>query len=398
MSAVLERETIPVPDLFGDREPFELPQANEDIKTPRYLFAALNLISPQVARERPHMAAGGLNVYNPCLNQSMDFIRRGRITPLLTNQHVPIPVEEANTDNAAYFSIPTAGDSLRLNSPFEAGSYMGYPAYPGQQIVHILEGAPNIDGSGRRVGIVEITALKGHDYQLGMVEGGFRADPELWKIQRAIFPDYPNLPEQLVHFTEMIRRAFDSNVGVVRDVAGEMLQSCTQGESWAIWSIEQVHQAMVQASAKGYIHPYEEIDLVILAQLGRERQDEHFKRMAQQSQQIDPIALLNAVRQGSIEDRKAFEEMLLMTIRELKGEAKPETPSVDGNTMQAAPVDDKEAMMATYLRDLARHGVAKTRAAAADGAYGDLHHKTRERLEREFAETQVSTEPGVDKN
>lgn len=391
--SLAERE-IPMmaPDVFGDREPFQLPQANDDIKAPRYVFAALNLIPPQVARERPHMAPGGLNVYNPCLNQSMDFIRRGRITPLLTNQHVPVPIEEANTDNTAYFSIPTAGDSLRLNSPFESGSYMGYPAYPGQQIVHILEGAPNIDGSGRRVGIVELSTLKGHDYKLSIVEG-FRTDPELWKIQRAIFPDYQNLPEQLAPFTDLIKRAFDSNVGVVRDVAGEMLPSCMQGESWAIWSVEQVHQAMAQASAKGYIHPYEEIDLVILAQLGRERQDEHFKRMAQQNQQIDPIALLNAVRQGSIEDRKAFEETLLMAIRELKGEKAEVPASVDENTMKAAPPVDKEEMMKAYLHDLAQHGIAKVRAAVANGAYGDLHHKTRERLEREFEATKAESQP-----
>lgn len=340
--SVAEREII-TPDIFGDREPFHLPQANEDVKSPRYLFAALNLISPQVARERPHMAAGGLNVYNPCLNQSMDFIRRGRITPLLTNQHVPVPVEEANTDNTAYFAIPTAGDSLRLNSPFESGSYMGYPAYPGQQIVHILEGAPNIDGSGRRVGIVELAALKGHDYRLAVVDG-FRTDPELWAIQRAIFPDYPILPEQLTPFTETIKRAFDSNTGLIRDVAGDMLPSCIQGESWAIWAIEQVHQNMAQASAKGYVHPYEDIDLVILAQLGRERQDEHYKRTAMQNQQIDPVALLNAVRQGSIEDRKAFEETLLMAIRELKGDSKPEVPpAVHENTMKAAPPETSGA-------------------------------------------------------
>lgn len=381
-----ERELVP--DVFGDRGAFVLPQANEDIKQPRYLFEALNLITPQVARERPHMKSGGLNVYNPCLKRWGDFIRRGRITPLLVDQHMPIPVEEANTDDSSYYSIPLEGESLRgVDGPFAVSAMMSRAAYPGQQIVHILEGAPNIDGSGRRVGIVELTTLRGHEYKLGHVED-FLADPELWKIQRAIFPDYPSLPIKLAPFTELVKRAIDSNAGDIRSVAEEALVSCVQGESWAIWSVEQAHQNMAQAAAKGYIHPYEDIDLVILAQLGRERQDEHYKRTAEQAAvtaqaSVDPVSLVALLRESGKENR----EMFMAGMTELLQEWKSDSIKPDDSLSV-----DKEEMMKIYARDVHIHGVEKVRAAATKGIYGDLHHKTRERIEREVAEAFTESE------
>lgn len=320
---------------FDDRAPFEIPKANEDIKLPRYLFTAANHITARIARDRPHMKAGGLNVYNPCLNMSRDFIRRGRITPLLISQHVPFPIEDANTESSDYFAIPLEGESLRMGGPFEVSGMVSKAAYPGQQIQHILEGSPNVDfGNGQRVGIVEISTLRGHEYKLENL-GNFRTDPELWKIQKAIFPDYPELPFALRPFTELIRTAIDQNRGDIRSVAEEMYPSCQMFEGWAERHIENAHQNMGQAAVKGYSSPYEDIDLLILQQLEVNRKDEHYKRMAQQQTQapIDAASILNAVRAGSKEDREAFQTMLLEVIKELKS-----SPVIDENTMKAEPL------------------------------------------------------------
>lgn len=324
---------------FGDRAPFQPPTANEDIKLNRFLFTAATLITPDIARDRPHMKAGGLNVYNPCLNQTKDFIRRGRITPLVMSQHVPIPIEDAPPNDSTYFNVPLEGDSLRGGtSPFEAGGMMSRLAYPGQQITHILEGSSNGlgAGGGHRLGIVEIGTLKGHEYKLENMGNGVLTDKELWKIQKAIFPEYPNLPRTLRAFTELVQTAFDNNEGDLRSIAQEMLLSCVQFEGWAIRHIEQTHQNMAQAAVKGYAAPYEQIDLVVLDQLEMRREDEHYKRSAQQAAQpVDAASILSAVRQGSAEDRAAFQTMLLEVIKELRTEP---TPAVNEETMKAAPI------------------------------------------------------------
>lgn len=335
--SVAEQEITDRFEGFDDRPPFEIPKANEDIKLPRYLFTAANHITHKIARDRPHMKAGGLNVYNPCLTMSRDFIRRGRIVPLLISQHVPFPVEDANMENSDYFVVPLDGESLRIGGPFEVSGMVSKAAYPGQQIRHILEGSPNVDlGNGQRIGIVEIETLKGHEYKLENL-GGFRTDPELWAIQKEIFPDYPNLPFALRPFTELIRSAIDRSTGDIRSVAEEMYPSCQMVESWAVRHIEQVHQNMAQAAVKGYSSPYEDIDLVVLDQLEMHREDEHYKRMAQQQTQapVDAASILNAVRAGSKEDREAFQTMLLEVIKELKN------PVIDENAMKAEPEPSK---------------------------------------------------------
>src|SRR6185369_469835 len=144
---------------------------------------------------------------------------------------------------------------------------------------HILEGSV-IGGTQRLAG--EISTLKGHKYTLKDM-GGFLSDPDLWKIQLALFPNYPQVPVFLSDFRRQIQIAFDSNTGDIRDVAQDWLAICQQGESWLVRHVEEVHQRMGQAASQGYLFPYDEVDLVLLPQLGIERQDEHYKRTAQQS-------------------------------------------------------------------------------------------------------------------
>jgi hypothetical protein len=331
--SVAERELIDRPTAMPFKgedagEIFQLPKVNEDIKQDRYLFTAINMITPAIVRDRAHMKDGGLNIHNPCLRHTGDFVRRGRIVPLLTNTHTPIPVEEANAENSAYFEIPAGGDAtFRGDSPLPTeGGYVGYPAYPGQQINHILEGSV-IGGIQHLLG--EISTLKGHKYTLKDM-GGFLSDPDLWQLQLAIFPTYPEVPVTLSEFTQQVQTAFDSNTGDIRNVAQDMLPICEQCDAWAIRHIETVHQNMAQAATKGYAHPYDQVDLLILTQLGMTREDEHFKRTAQQA--------AATAQQPRVLSHEEYVSMKNEIIAEFRAEQAAARVQPDQNTMAAAPI------------------------------------------------------------
>lgn len=330
---------------FGDRELFVPPQRDEDIKLSRFLFTAADLIPPDVKRERPHMKRGGLNVYNVCLTHVRDFIQRGRIVPLLINQHMPVTVEEKPENDTSWFEVvetPEIGRPANLESQFRASGMVSKLAYPGQQIVHILEGPANIDASGRRIGIVEIGTLKGHEYKLVRVEEGYKADRELLKIQQAVFPDYPNLPRTLRPFTQQVLTAIDSNRGDIRSIAEEMYPSCTQYEAWALRWVDIVHQSMDQAATKGYAAPYEPIDLLVLDQLEMARQDGHFQRQAQiAASQPAPAPALDKEGLAAImrENREMFVEAMQMVKQEweLDRQTRPDE-TVKAPAVEVAPV------------------------------------------------------------
>src|SRR6185369_11429654 len=352
---------------------FELPKVNEDVKRDRYLGTAINMITPALVRDNPHMKDGGLNIFNHCLRHTGHFVKKGRIVPLLTNTHTPVPVEEVNTENSAYFEIPAGGDmTFRGDGPLTTeGGYVGYPAYPGQQINHILEGSV-IGGTQRLAG--EISTLKGHKYTLKDM-GGFLSDPDLWKIQLALFPNYPQVPVLLSDFRRQIQIAFDSNTGDIRDVAQDWLAICQQGESWLVRHVEEVHQRMGQAASQGYLFPYDEVDLVLLPQLGIEGQDEHYKRTAQ------PSATASGQQQRRALTHDAYVSMKNEIIAEWRAAQAVARVQPDQNTMAAAPItapasiltpeEIQAALSARYERDILHVGAEGTLERMKAGEYGE---------------------------
>lgn len=402
-------------------ELFQLPKVNEDVKQERYLGTAITMITPAIARDSPHMKDGGLNIYNHCLRHTGHFVKRGRIVPLLTNTHTPIPVEEVNTENSAYFEIPAGGDmTFRGDGPLATeGGYVGYPAYPGQQITHILEGSV-IGGIQRLAG--EISTLKGHKYTLKDM-GGFLSDPDLWKIQLALFPQYPEVPTLLSEFTRQVKVAFDSNTGDIRNVAQDWLAICQQGKSWLIRHIEQVHQRMGQAAAQGYLFPYDDVDLVLLPQLGIDRQDEHYKRTAQQAAAsaqaaVDPASLVALLRESSKENREMFMTGLGEIMKEWKADSGK--PDQGASTVTLTAEEVQTALVARYERDVFQVGAAEALGRMNAGEYGEgfmppvvkeantgailnvghfdlsgpcpanVHHKTWEKMQRDAQPEQAS--------
>jgi hypothetical protein len=90
MSAVIERQ---VSEGFSpEGRIFEPPKMNQDNEQPRYLAFIGSLVDPETARSRWWTKGGGIEITNPCLRYVKNFVRKGRITPLLKDTHDFLPI------------------------------------------------------------------------------------------------------------------------------------------------------------------------------------------------------------------------------------------------------------------------------------------------------------------
>lgn len=318
MSAVLD--VAP----FESFQPFKMPEKDKHLDDPRYVFTVANFITSDAARDRKWLRAGGIELWNPCLKASRNFIRRGRITPVMLDSLTPVPAEEVDTANTAFFTPegPNGPDIPNYIGPLIGGGVlMGYPAHPGQQMAFILDGPENVDEKGRR-GIVEIEEFSGYQYQFKESKHGGYYDPEVWELEKKIFPEYPLLPVLLDEMAELIQTATRVK-GPVGRVASQMYVSYEEFKPWALSTIEEIHQNQSQAQAKGYVFPYEKIHLVLLEQLGLPATDLHHKIMsAPPSQPLTAESLIEAFKAGRDEDRKSLMDAISQMFHMMKAEEK----------------------------------------------------------------------------
>lgn len=359
-----EADVVP----FETAKPFEMPREDLNVRKPLYLFFAGNTVDPKAARQRPHQRAGGIEVDNPCLNFSKSFLRRGRLSPLLMDKHLPVPREMLNpdSDNAEYFSI--AGENTADRIVYVTEGLATKRAFPGQQINNILFGSSNQD-SGVPRGIIEIESLRFKEYVPVMVETGIYFDKDIWDIQKAFFPDYPKLPVLLRDLRSLIETQRDSEL--LKPIREDMLMSCEQFEQWAGQTLERVHRTMRETAAQsGYVPAYTGVELVLLDQLGIPRQDEEFKRLAMQSTGLQAFAgpstgelkeVMTMLLEANKEERQAFIQALNV-VRGVPNE----------------PEEKEEAPEAPFNPVLTEK---------------PLHWKTREKLEREAAEKAETNQP-----
>jgi hypothetical protein len=207
-------------------------------------------------------------------------------------------------------------------------------AYPGDQIHSIINGSANIFKRTRR-GIVELKSLAGMNYNPIRLENGVVTDPELWRIQTAIFPKYPTLPILLDEIEELLEGAKIHTS--LRATVDEMLQSLTQFRDYARGTVEQTHYTMREVGQKseaGYIPRYTGLDFVLLEQLGMARQDREIRKETSAGEPDLKAAMAQLIAL-QIEEKQA-------NLERIKG---LENSSVDKNTMAVAPIAiyDKEA-------------------------------------------------------
>jgi hypothetical protein len=340
---------------------FEPPQVNQDNSRPRYLTCVGSFVTPEVMVQRPWTRGGGIEIANPCLRYARNFLRRGRITPLLRDTHDFLPYDyvrktlDIDPLSAGYFAqqIPKGYEPPRLPPPngqgvlmsgtasmggfSPYGSMVGKLALPGEQINSILNGDDNVNRSnGNRRGVVEFTSLLGHEYrtQLIRLDNGSTIDydPELWEIQRAIFPDYPNLPLKLDDVAALLDAA--SVHTSLLSITDTYRQSLDEFRNYVDIYIQNVHQQQRERGPNGYVRPYTAGDLVLLDQIGMERQDRKPQlpskdRLEEALEQL--IALQIEEKKGNIERLQRLESI-----------GQQDELAIDANTMAAAPIATPE--------------------------------------------------------
>jgi hypothetical protein len=327
---------------------FEPPQSNLDNEAPRYLTFVGSLIDPQTAADRPWTKGGGLEVTNPCLRYVKNFLRKGRITPLLKDTHDPRPsdwVKKASEGDGSYFPTPTPpgyvppmlpparGTGISTN-PSPIGNMMGKLAYPGDQIRWILDHHNIMENS--RLGIVELSDLKAQNYVPRTIDmgGGLRVDvdPTIWEIQRAIFPQYPFVPVLLDDIGQLLDDATEHTM--IRGIVDRFQESFTAFRDYASSTIQNSHAKMREIGSKtqGYIPRYTATDLVLLEQLGMARQDREIQKATSVGSDPELREMFKAWMQTTIEEKQAR----IDADRRAAAALEPPAASViDENTMMA---------------------------------------------------------------
>jgi len=334
---------------------FEVPEVNRDKEQPRYVGFIGSMIEPAVASDRPWTRGGGMEVGSPCLRYVKNFLLKGRIVPVLKDTHDWITEDywvNATGRDASYFLRPIPrGYQAPIapnNMPTPIKNMYGKVAYPGEQINKIIDGAANIvHGTAIRRGVVELKSLAGHPYNPQQLSDGLVADPGIWQIQRSIFPHFPLIlneegePTVLLDEIEEILISAQSH-SLLRPTIDEYLMSLNQFRDFAKGSVEQTHYIMRESGANsqtGYIPRYTALDFILLEQLGMERQDINIRKTGVVKSAPSPElgALSDLVRQFveiSLEEKKAIMEQKALGVD-------VNTPSVDVNTMAAAPIAEE---------------------------------------------------------
>jgi hypothetical protein len=272
------------------------------------------------------------------LNVVRNFIRKGRITPVLKDAHNPINAdvwEKATGRDASYFQQPMpAGYVLPTNeygNPSKVTPMMRKVAFPGDQINSIVNGPHNVRDRSRW-GIVELKTLKGQTYTPEDLGNGVITDKAIWQIQKTIFPTWPVLPVLLDDLERLLDAATEHRY--LKPIVDEYYASLNQFRDRARATVEQTHYTMRESAAKsptGYIPRYVDLDFVLLEQLGMARQDINIR----QSAPVAPVA--------DTDLREALKQLIALQIEEKQGNierekrvSELEVPNV--NTMAAAPI------------------------------------------------------------
>lgn len=309
MSAVMEvSEGIPVE---GRR--FETPQISQDHQKPRYVAFVGSLVERQTMVDKPWTKGGGIIIANPCLRYVKNFLRKGRITPVLKDTHDYRPLDlqkRASEGDTSYFTqpIPQGYVAPMLpegGGPAKHGYMVGKMALPGEQIVAITEGSAAVAYGGMRRGVVEIKSLRGQEYvDVDFEFNGvtIHTDKTVWEIQRAIFPDYPLIPILIEDVGRLLDDAKQHTM--IREIVDDYQTSWNQFREYANVTIRHTHMTMreIAGASHGYIPTYTAIDLILLEQLGLSRQDEEIRK--------------NVTPTGDPELREMFKQYIALQVEE----------------------------------------------------------------------------------
>ncbi len=339
---------------------YSRPNDTKDAEKNRFLFFAGNTITPEMGKQCEWMKAGGIQVHNHCLRFARYYIRQGRLTPLLEDQHDPVAPETVDPADKSWYVIqPPLGYIAPSVVPGVPGvtppPLKSRRMLPGEQVEIILQGE-NLQNTQPR-GIVELKALKGYEYKPQDLGNGLYLDPEIWRIQRAIFPDYPLMPT-LIHDVRQILDAAWENTAL-RSIVEDMQESSFQFETYALTTVEQAHLSMNEvATTVGYAMRYTQTALLLLNQLGMKRKDKEWQQTARLTSNDQPTVVVQQSSQTAddllamLADATQEERTVILDMMKRKRQASPTVinsaiieeepdlpspfnPVIDETTMQA---------------------------------------------------------------
>jgi hypothetical protein len=400
MSAVLEREVSQ--GFPADGKMFEPPEVNRDNEQPRYMVVIGSMVAPETIQSRPWTKGGGIEVSNPCLRVVKNFLRKGRITPLLKDTHDFLPFDlvrkttEINPLQAGYFgqpipkgytppALPPANGqfqpgfgNLAIGGPSPYGNMVGKLALPGEQVNAILIGTENMAQNNVPRGIRELKSLRGRDYRPQSFPDGSYVDPAIREMQLAIFPTYPVLPVLLDEIEQILNNAPTS----LREIVDEMHESLIEFRSYAETTIQAVHNNMKEsAGRRGYVWRYTAMDLVLLEQLGMDRQDRQIRAQAQ-SGDAEFKDMFKQFLESQAEERKARIEADKRVERLLNSQTliEPVSETFAPSDYAGDRIDAQTMMASPEFGDAGQQGQEGT--SGVSGASGQITNATSEGQEQ----------------
>lgn len=288
----------------------------EGIEATRHVFLGMDVLDPE-RREVEHLRRGGEEVSSHCLRRTPNFVPRCFITPVemwvehMALERVPDGVRSVEIKDSS-LELPTGGDSRTvIHNMLRGKPLRSIRTYPGEELSDII-------GTYQKVGIVELEALKGVEWESG----------EAQRLQNEFFPANWPLPVALRLVEERIRDAYNAHPKVAED----MLRGCAQSRRWAQARLQAEHVLLDTRTRHEWTYTYSPIARSLLAQLEMTPRDQGWETMMAQSQaqmtaaiaqgmtggngQIDVNALATAIATATIQAMN-----LNKTVEQVKDEA-----------------------------------------------------------------------------
>lgn len=343
MSTVFEPEVDDDRITIEDNTPIVQPDSSKSRMANRFLFVAIDVTTPSRKRACKRLQFGGHEVISECLAPTQGFIQKGRITPMVRSGE-PI-LEENAPDGADFFQIPMAPKveipGALIMQGMSESPVGAIPAYPGDHFSVLMNGSGS-EIDSRKIGLVEITALRGKNYKIERLAPGLSVDRDIWDINRYFFPTFPVVPELLTEFRNLIEKARSETAdATLRSIAEDMLASCEVGSLWASETLDAKERLMVQGGPQqGYAYVYDELEESLLVQMGRAKASQGMTKIASQFASIaetgraDVAELATAIKEGNRDFARMLAEELakVRAVQTVVSDPKPAEPETKPST------------------------------------------------------------------
>lgn len=234
----------------------------DGIEATRYVFLALDVLDPDRRDQVERLRRGGEEVSSHCLRRSPNFVPRCVITPVevwieqMPLELVPDGVRSVEVKDA---SLEVMSSGNVIHNILRGKPLRSIRTYPGEEMGGILS----------PVGIMELTALQGVEWESGEVQA----------IQHEFFPsDWP-LPTSLRLIEERITERYGAHSGA----AGDMLRSTAQSRRWAQARLQSEHVLLDTRTRHEHTYTYSPIARHLCAQLEMTPRDQGWETMMAQS-------------------------------------------------------------------------------------------------------------------